>query len=51
MPYCHFELEPNDYLASRQSRVGVEGREMQFDYSSTRVIEFHSCGIGIKIVK
>ena len=51
MPYCHFELEPSDYLAGRQSGGGAEGRETHFDPSSTRVIEFHSCGIGIKIVK
>ena len=53
MPYCHFELEPSDYLTSRQSGGGrgVEGRETNFDPGSTRVIEFHSCGVGIKVVK
>ena len=53
MPYCHFELEPSDYLTTRQSGGGraVEGRETHFDPSSTRVIEFHSCGVGIKVTK
>ena len=59
MPHCHFELEHSDYLASRRSRGGGgggearggEGREAHIDPSSTRVIEFHSCGVGTKIAK
>ena len=44
MPHCHFELEPSDYSVTRQS--GGEGSA-----HSTQAFEFHSAGIGIKIVK
>ena len=62
MPHCHFELEHSDYLTSRKrgsggagggngrGRGGEEG-DGYIDSSSTRVIEFHSCGVGTKIVK
>ena len=44
MPYCHFELEPSDYLTTRKSAGKA-------DLAKTQVIEFHSCGVGAKIVK
>jgi hypothetical protein len=44
MPHCHFELEPSDYPVARQS--GGEGSA-----HGTQAIEFHSAGIGIKILK
>lgn len=50
MPYCHFDLEQSDYL----SRRPADGRGVfggSFDPTSTRVIEFHSCGIGVKTTK
>lgn len=57
MPYCHFDLEQSDYLTRRAVREGKggafgagDGRAVS-DPSSTRVIEFHSCGVGIRIVR
>lgn len=55
MPYCHFDLEQSDYLTRRAMREGKggafgDGRAVS-DPSSTRVIEFHSCGVGIRIVR
>lgn len=55
MPYCHFELEHSDYLTQRRAGDGSGQAGSAFgsslDPSSTRVIEFHSCGIGVKITK
>ena len=58
MPYCHFELEPSDYLSRRTSADLMRGGGGAFasagssvDLASTRVIEFSSCGIGLKNVK
>eukprot|EP00731_Ephydatia_muelleri_P026704 Em0018g804a len=50
MPYCHFELEENNYLTMRQAetRGGLETRTGPAIDSATRVIEFHSRGIGVK---
>ena len=57
MPFCHFDLEQSDYLTRRAVREGKggafgagDGRAVP-DPSSTRVIEFHSCGVGVRIVK
>lgn len=57
MPYCHFDLEHSDYLTRRAVREGKggalgtgDGRAVP-DPSSTRVIEFHSCGVGVRIVR
>ena len=44
MPYCHFELEPSNY-----SPVQQNGAER--DLLNTQAVEFHSSGIGMKIVK
>ena len=56
MPYCHFELEESDYLTS--GRRAVETRPLQAGVPtpaprdiSTKVIEFNSCGIGVKRVR
>ena len=58
MPYCHFELEPSDYLAQRASSAemtrggGMYARGgTTVDLASTRVVEFSSCGVGVKNVK
>ena len=57
MPYCHFDLEQSDYLTRRAVREGKGGAfgagdsRAVSDPSSTRVIEFHSCGVGIRIVR
>ena len=55
MPYCHFDLEQSDYLTRRAVREGKGGTfgdsRAVSDPSSTRVIEFHSCGVGIRIVR
>ena len=53
MPYCHFELEHSDYLSRRAADSGVRDRApgVAVDPSSTRVIEFNSCGVGIKNTK
>ena len=56
MPYCHFELEESDYLTS--GRRVVETRPLQPGAPtpaprdiSTKVIEFNSCGLGVKRVR
>ena len=56
MPYCHFELEESDYLTS--GRRAGETRPLQPGAPtpaprdiSTKVIEFHSCGLGVKHVR
>lgn len=54
MPYCHFELEESDYLTS--GRYAAYTRSLEQHGSSApaprdvsmKVIEFHSCGVGIK---
>lgn len=60
MPYCHFELEPSDYLSQRASSAELaRGGAGAFataagssvDVASTRVIEFSSCGVGLKNTK
>ena len=60
MPYCHFELEPSDYLTERASggltRGAVGGGVFatagsSVDVASTRVIEFSSCGVSLKTIK
>lgn len=57
MPYCHFDLEQSDYLNRRAVKEGKGGAfgagdsQAVPDPSSTRVIEFHSCGVGVKIVR
>lgn len=55
MPYCHFDLEQSDYLTKRAVGEGKGGMfragQAAADPSSTRVIEFHSCGVGVRIVK
>ena len=60
MPYCHFELEPSDYLTERASGLGggdlsCRGGEpfgsTSVDLASTRVIEFSACGVGLKNVR
>ena len=58
MPYCHFELEPSDYLTQRASSAEMTRGGGTFarggtsvDLASTRVIEFSSCGVGVKNVK
>lgn len=56
MPYCHFELEPSDYLTQRASgdlpgRGGGPFGTTSVDLASTRVIEFSACGVGLKNVK
>ena len=57
MPYCHFELEPSDYLSQRASGDVTRGggtfatSGASVDPASTRVIEFSSCGVGIKNIK
>ena len=55
MPYCHFELEPSDYLTERASgdlsRGGEAFGTTSVDPASTRVIEFSACGVGLKNVK
>jgi len=55
MPYCHFDLEQSDYLTKRAVGEGKGGMfragRAAADPSSTRVIEFHSCGVGVRIVK
>ena len=56
MPYCHFELEPSDYLSERVSGDLSRGGGGAFattsvDLASTRVIEFSSCGVGLKNIK
>lgn len=55
MPYCHFELEQSDYLtsgrrsASQRGPFGAgAGTALE---TSTKVIEFHSCGVGVKDTK
>ena len=56
MPYCHFELDPSDYLSRRASSGDVASGftaagPSSIDVGSTRVIEFSSCGVGVKNVK
>ena len=56
MPYCHFELDPSDYLSRRASAGDVASgftaaSPSSIDVGSTRVIEFSSCGVGVKNVK
>jgi hydrocephalus-inducing protein len=57
MPYCHFELEPSDYLTERASggdlpsRGGEPFGSTSIDLASTRVIEFSACGVGLKNVR
>lgn len=57
MPYCHFELEPSDYLTERASgsdlscRGGEPFSSTSVDLASTRVIEFSACGVGFKNVR
>ena len=55
MPYCHFELEESDYLTSGRRSATQKG---PFGASAgtalepnTKVMEFHSCGISIKVTK
>ncbi len=54
MPYCHFDLEPTaDYFAQRNAEdrggFGLSGGTV--DSTTTRVIQFNSCGVGIKNTK
>ena len=53
MPYCHFELEHSDYLSQRAADSSGRDRApgVAVDPSSTRVIEFNSCGVGVKNTK
>lgn len=52
MPYCHFELEPDtDYFTQRSAEdrggFGSTGGGT-VDATTTRVIQFTSCGVGVK---
>ncbi len=53
MPYCHFELEHTTDYFSRRSGDGRRSFESSgtVDPASTRVIEFTSCGVGVKNTK
>lgn len=48
LPYCHFELEDSDYIRAgrRNTDLPGPGGSTALD-PNTRVIEFHSTGIGI----
>lgn len=55
MPCCHFELEESDYLTSGRRSATQKG---PFGAGAgtalepnTKVIEFHSCGVGVKVTK
>ena len=52
MPYCHFELDHSDYLTSGRRSANQRGPfgsavGTALDIN-TKVIEFHSCGVGVK---
>lgn len=52
MPYCHFDLEQSDYLSQREGgAVFTASGATTIDHTSTRVIEFGSCGVGVKNIK
>ena len=52
MPYCHFDLEHSDYLSQRGAGgVFASSGTATIDLPSTRVIEFGSCGVGVKNIK
>jgi len=55
MPYCHFELEESDYLTSGKrsaTQRGPFGAGVGTALEpNTKVIEFHSCGVGVKDTK
>ena len=53
MPYCHFDLDQtSDYLTHRsRDRRGSAFGSGAIDPASTRVIEFNSCGVGVKNIK
>ena len=54
MPYCHFDLDQtSDYLTHRSGdrRGSAFGSSGAIDPASTRVIEFNSCGVGVKNIK
>lgn len=46
LPYCHFELEDSDYIRSGRRNPDLPSPNGLPDFN-TRVIEFHSAGIGI----
>jgi len=55
MPYCHFELEHSDYLTSGRRSATQRGPFGSGPGTAlepnTRVIEFCSCGVGVKDTK
>ncbi|XP_013405663.1 hydrocephalus-inducing protein [Lingula anatina] len=52
MPYCHFELEDSDYISNARRNPELPGPNGAPSGTSldpnTRVIEFHSIGVGVK---
>lgn len=55
MPHCHFELSDSDYISGSRRNPGLPGPGgappgTTLD-PNTRVIEFHSVGVGIRNVK
>lgn len=53
MPYCHFELDNSDYLTGgrRNPELRAPGGLGTTIDPTTKVIEFFSCGVGVKIMK
>ena len=45
MPFCHFELEPSDYLNKRGSDEGLGSTNVEM--ANIRVIEFEACRVGL----
>ncbi len=45
MPFCHFELEHNDYLNEREENENLTANITEL--TNSRVVEFSPCGMGL----
>jgi hydrocephalus-inducing protein len=52
-PFCHFELEESDYIASERTtpELTVQNGTPMVLEAGTKVIEFNSCGIKVRNVR
>ena len=55
LPYCHFELEESDYISGGRRNPELPGPggapPGTMLNPNTKVIEFQSCGVKVKVVR